>query len=238
MKNTLKAIAISSIALSAANAAADVRNMSGFYAGGNFGYGMSSAKATVNSKNVAAARSVAVNQDLGLKGMRGGLHLGWGKVFQNKLYAGLEASADLSNTDGKSDSTASNANLNMTAKRRNSFGIAARLGGMLGSMLTYVKLGVDTAKWKFSATETNSDALGGVGSSSATKNERLTGFVTGLGMETMITDRVIVGAEWTYTRYRNSSNLDLSRPRSNESLQVKFKPQTNDFRVRVAYKFP
>lgn len=246
MKKLTNLLVASAVALSAATASADVRNMTGPYAGVNFGYGMGSGNGKMNTANkIGGASTANFNNDLGLKGFRGGLHLGYGKLFQNKFYLGLEGSADLSNTSGKLDTAGPDigegqTKFNLDAKRREAFGLALRAGTMFGSMLAYAKIGVETAKWKFKASQSN--YLAGVGGAIAgttdkSKNERLTGLVLGLGMETMLTDHVIFGGEWTHTRYRNSSTLEVTQNATRETLQFKLKPTTNDFRLRLGYKW-
>ena len=249
MKQFQKIMMVSVLALSSATAMAhDTRNISGFYTGVNFGYGFGSAKSTwgvTQSGTGSILGNVSHNSDLGLKGFRGGLMLGYGKLF-NKFYAGIELAADLSNTNGKLDdkgglsSTLQQIAFNVNAKRRESYGIALRLGGMLGSMLTYAKIGVDSAKWKFQASQSNYLA-GLAGTTNASKNERLTGLVFGLGMETLLTDHIILGGEWTYTHYRRSSGINVSRKNvagtETDTMQFKFRPHTSDFRLRVAYKW-
>jgi opacity protein-like surface antigen len=191
MKKLTHLLVASAIAVSAASAVADVRNMTGPYAGVNFGYGMGSGKGTMNSANIADAKSKSA--DMGLSGFRGGFHFGYGQMFQNKFYLALEGSADLSNTGGKIDDKIGTNEYHMEAKRRDAYGLAVRLGGMLGSMLTYAKVGVETAKWNLNASQKNVLANGS--ETSQSKNQRLTGFVFGLGMETMLTDHIVFGGE-------------------------------------------
>ncbi len=246
MKKLTNLLVASAIALSAASAFADVRNMTGPYMGANFGYGMGSGNSKMNSSSTTTTQIVRSSQDLGLNGFRGGLHLGYGKLLQNKFYFGLEASADLSNTSGKFDSTQNDVggagnlpNFHMEAKRREAFGLALRMGGMFGSMLTYAKAGGETAKWKFNASQSNFLNGGAAVTTSNSKSERLTGLVLGLGMETMLTDHVIFGGEWSHTRYRNSSTLEVTRTVAGVADKIQFntRPRTNDFRLRLGYKW-
>ena len=249
MKKMSHLLAATALILSSAATVAhahDARNMTGFYAGGNFGYGMGTAKGNWNSTgtNIQPGESVNTNNDLGLKGVRGGFMLGYGKVFQNKLYAGLELGADYSNTEGKLDQTyLQTQNFNLKTKRRDAYSASVRLGAMLNSMLTYIKLGVETAKWKTEASTTSyiNFANGGISDgkvNAASKNQRLTGFIFGLGMETMVSDHLVLGGEWSYTQYRGSSTIQVTQAGiKNAGVNFNVKPRTNDFRLRLAYKW-
>ena len=58
------------------------------------------------------------------------------------------------------------------------------------------------------------------------KTKRSNAFVAGLGLTTLLTDHVTLGAEWKYSFYKEVK-VDNN----------KMKPRTNDFRVRLAYKW-
>jgi opacity protein-like surface antigen len=237
------------VAVSASSALAhNCCHMAGFYAGANIGYGSGYGKMSMDAFRVVDPdHNVKQLHHLGLSGFRGGVHIGYGTLFQNKFYLGVEGSADLSNTHGKSHVIAMDRNgdhflpvFNFRARRRDSLGLAVRVGGMLGGMLAYAKVGVETARWRFDALQASYLGGGQAGRnffSSIGQTKRLTGVVFGLGMETMLTDHIILGGEWVYTNYTKAPSLPLTYRTTAESLVFKFSPRTNDFRLRLSYKW-
>lgn len=153
---------------SVANAAVEGKNFTGFYVGGHLGYGSGAAK--------------SAGTDLGHKGVLGGLHVGFGKEFSNKLFLGLEAFGNLSKVEGKNDGVKN--------KRRNDFGAAFRPGFVCGNALLYVKAGISSTTWK-----------------TAGHSKRVTGFVPGLGVSFMTSEHVTLGLEGTHTLYKKHDGI-------------------------------
>lgn len=222
---------------------ADTPNFTGFYLGANGGYGMGSGKLNTGAFGNNDVR-FNLDADHGVKGFRGGLHAGYGYQFENKFYLGLEVSGDYSNTEGKiteDNTTGGLSSYLAKARRKDAFGAALHLGGLLGHVLTYVKLGIETARWNFNFDGDSSgdqvvDILDGVAKSDS-KKERLLGFVAGLGCATMITENIKFGGEWVYTHYRKSSNLTLKSSNNPRGVTATFRPRTSDFRLRLSYKW-
>lgn len=191
----LALIIASTIALtSTANACMKHANFTGFYAGAHLGFGSGTMKQTGNS-------------DHGQSGILGGLHVGFGKEFNNKLFLGLEAFGNFNKTEGRFLDNASNAHLKIT--RRNEFGAALRPGFVCGgNVLLYVKAGVSSAAWK------------------AEKSKRVTGFVPGVGISVMTSEHVTLGVEGTHTLYKK-----------HHTVFGKAKSHVTDVAARVSYKF-
>ena len=233
------------LALTASSASATMKSFTGFYMGANLGYGMGRATAQTNGTAPAGAANpnapgVAQKAHLSVSGMNGGLHLGYGWMLQRVYYLGLEAFGTLSNMQG------SNQNKNILAGQpgftkarfNNAFGAAVHFGGMLNSMLAYVKIGVESASWKFE--QTHDKALFGdvanigqiVGSN---KTRRFTGIPMGVGFATMLTDRIRAGAEFVYTHYPSATTVTTDH--NKQSISTKFQPKKTEFNVRLSYKW-
>lgn len=222
MKKIVTLIVTSAVAASIATSAVADTNMTGFYIGANGGYGAGTDKTHITNNG-----GINRKNDRGLQGAVGGLHLGFQKDF-GQFVAGLEGSASLSNTKGSfTNGTGVNAQ-KATFKRKNALGVAGRLGVKLNCWLAYAKLGYENAK--FSSSLNNVAGLVG----SASKNKRLNAFVPGIGFETMLSDHVMFGGEWTYSLY---SGKKFNKNQGVAQVSDKHKPRIGDFKLRLGYKF-
>jgi outer membrane immunogenic protein len=240
MKKLAFALMTSALTAAAILPASAASEYTGFYVGLNGGYGIGTG--TANGSFQAAVPGVAngFQSDVGTKGFRGGLHFGYDHMMTKVFLLGLEASGDFSNLEGKSSSLGAltNATVDTKAQRRDAFGLALRIGGLLNnSMLTYLKIGAETAKWKLTTTsnEVNFNVAGATKSSTA--NKRLTGFVVGLGFETMLTKHISFGGEWTHTWYGKTKQTVIQTAANTNQYKIDYKPRVNDFRLRIGYKF-
>lgn len=191
----------------ATSAMADTNKMTGFYVGVNGGYGVGHSE----SKSTPVGNLPKVTH--GMKGFVGGLHAGYQKDF-GCMVAGLELAGNLSANKGKDEALSPT----LTFKRKNAFGAAARLGFKANSWLVYGKLGYESAKFAVSQRTSS--------------GKRHNAFVPGLGMETMLTNNVMFGGEWTYAMYSNKKHAVLTSPE-----KVSLKPSFSDFKLRLGYKF-
>ena len=211
-------LASTAIAAALATSAMAAETFTGPYAGVNFGYGVGHVDAKTN---VTGANATSYKDSKGIKGTIGGLHLGFQKDF-GQFVAGLEASANLSNTEGKDTS----ATASTSFKRKNAYGIAARVGMTLNTWLAYVKLGYENARFESKVTNTITTPK-----INFKKKSRVNAFVPGFGMETKLTPNVMFGGEWTYAMY-SRNNLKV-----NDTVSVKNKANIGDFKLRLSYKF-
>jgi opacity protein-like surface antigen len=237
MKKHLRYLALSTAFLFSIDANAAVPSQfGGFYLGANVGYGFGSGQLK-NTGNATAGGTVDT-ADVGLKGFSGGLHLGYNYMITSMFLAGLELNADLSGLKGDVDRQVGPApiiSFTFNGKRKHSVGAALRLGAALHqNILAYLKVGVDFAKWNSTFRTTDLTNFGSKPSDS--KNEFLAGLVVGLGLETFVSKHVVLGLEWAYKNYKRSSTLVLSGA-GGARIDTTFKPQANDFRVRLSYKF-
>lgn len=223
------------------------KNYTGFALGGTVGYGMGNASAVTSGTANNLATGVTQKNNLSLKGFNGGLFVTYGWMLQKSFYVGLEAFGKLSNMEGTQEFLPGNANANapkfnssIKAKNTNSFGAALRLGGVVNSMLAYVKVGVESANWKFEQANDqrllNNANFGLVGGS---KSRRLTGIPFGFGVETIFCDRWVAGLEATHTRYSSTTTVTTSQTNGaiTGTVSNKFKPNKSEVNVRLAYKF-
>lgn len=200
-----KVLLASAAALSiAGTASATGANFTGFYLGANLGYG---------TGDIDVKDSVA-KIELGGRGVRGGLHVGYGKQFNNRFYLGLEANGYLSGLKDAVNITADGVNIKSELKRNWGIGARLRPGVVFDNALAYAIVGFDYANIKTSGTT--------VAGASFNKSNRKFGFVPGLGVEFMATDHVKVGVEATHTFYPKVENLKL---------------QATEFVARVSYKW-
>lgn len=202
-----------SMAAAAAAGTSDCNRMTGFYLGGNLGYGAGTVK---DSDSDGYGHG-------GLKGLIGGIHLGYQKAF-GIVVAGLEGTANLSNTKLSSKNKDDGIIDKTSFKRKHAFGIAARLGVVINNCLIYTKAGYDNAKFSFHESEAKP----------ASQNKNLHGIVPGIGFETMITNNLMFGGEWTYTFYQGKK---LVRTIDGDIENDKLKHRIGDFKLRLSYKF-
>lgn len=189
-------------------------DMSGFYLGGNLGYGSGSthllAKDDENPSDISKFK-------FGSKGIVGGFHAGF-RTMVNKFVVGLEGSASL-NKSNRSNMTLNEGTevTRLSIKRKDSFGVSSHFGPIINNWLVYGKVGYEGAKFSLRAQE-NSDIKH--------NTHRLNGFVPGIGCETLLSDNVMLGAEWSYSMYKNKKFEDS-----------KIKARIGDFKLRLSYKF-
>jgi outer membrane immunogenic protein len=212
MKKLAFALAVSALATTAG--ANDGNGFSGFYVGGNVGYGTTDTKASGTFFTVQNSASVAS------KGVLGGLQVGYGKQFVNNFYTGLEATGTLAGNKGHANTSQGNNNVSsVSVKRSNAFGLHIRPGYVVGNSLISAKVGIESATFKSSFS-----SISGVRSFTGSSSGRQTGFVVGGGIDTKVADHVIVGVQGTQTFYKSFSTGVES-----------FKPQATDVVARISY---
>lgn len=224
---------------------ADKSDFGGFYVGANFGGGFGSTNSTLSTFDLQLVNPLISKreQDLAVKGVRGGIHLGYDYMVTEMMLIGLEAFGDFSSHTGSVKHVFPNGDdFSLTLRRRDAFGAALRLGLKLTeSTAPYLKIGVESAKWDMQFSTPDN----GVGAydiaSNVSSKKRHTGLVLGLGLETRVAKNWRFGVEWNFTKYNKPNDLSL---RGNvfggvEPLAtVKARDLiTNDFRVRISYKF-
>ncbi|OJX12242.1 MAG: hypothetical protein BGO77_03585 [Caedibacter sp. 37-49] len=231
MKKLALTVASAAVLASAANAAMEGKHFTGFYVGGQLGYG--SGKSEWNSRSAVAGENFARKTDLGTRGIVGGLHVGFGKEFNNKMYLGLEAFGNLSKTEGKERSLIGNTRFYAKAKRKNEFGAALRPGFVCGNALLYVKAGVSSAKWEYRSAWSQNAV---VTERQNTSKHRIA-FVPGIGVSMLVSEHVIVGVEATHTIYKKQSAPMRTANGRQITERGNIKTHVTDFTGRVSYKW-
>jgi opacity protein-like surface antigen len=186
------------------------KSFTGIYIGLHGGHGTG----TSHNKHFLAS------SHLGLKGLLGGVHLGFQKDFST-VIAGIEVSGALSQTKHKGKTDIFQTTAKTSFKRKNAFGGALKLGVNLNDWHVYAKAGYENAKFTHS---------GAIGADSASKSKRLHAFVPGLGFETFVDTNVLLGAEWTYTLYAKKNFGD-------NDLRIHHRAKIGDAKLRLSYKF-
>lgn len=209
-------IATSAVALTLATTAmadAATTNHSGFYLGGSAGYAVGKTDSkTGNTKT-----------NLKAKGPVFGLHTGYQHQI-NMFVMGLEASANLGDTKNTKTTTVAPATTKTTLKRDLAFGLATRLGVAVNNWMFYTKLGFERANFKLTTKTTGS--LTPANNATKSGKARANGFVAGLGAETVFDNGIMLGGEWTFTKYSKLSTATTT-----------YSPRIHDFKVRLGYKF-
>lgn len=197
-------------------------NYSGWYAGGQIGLGMT----RNNAKFTDVDTGQSGNIPMGMRGILGGIHAGWGHQFCSNLYLGLEIYGNL--YKNKTKSIPGN-DTYFKDRRFNSFGIAPRLGYVMNASLMYLRLGADSAKWKYVSVSNNT------GDSQRT-NKRVAGIVPGIGFSQMMSNNLIIGLEGTMGFFKNSK-LYNSRIDANTTINDTISNQSFDLLFRMSYLF-
>lgn len=140
-----------------------------------------------------------------------GVHGGWGKVFMNRWYAGIEGFADFGNADGSVTTTVlptinGGASITNSGHVGTDWGVAARLGILLSpTTLGYAKLGAEWADVQSSISSTNfNQFVNPILSSSSSSNQ--SGFLWGFGVEQFVWKNMVsLFAEYTYVTLGSQS---------------------------------
>ncbi len=215
----MKKILLASVAAIALSSAANAEgSFQGFYAGVNGGYATSKSEFRIeNNANFGV--------DTSAHGFTGGVQAGYNHQFGN-FVVGAEIGFNFGNlkNDHKVD-----ANNFGTTKRKNEFLAAARAGYVFNNWMPYIKAGISSAKFDTSATQSRA----GNPNVTTSRSERFTGFLIGAGVETIIADNFVVGAEWTTVKYK-----DFGVKAQNATAGFIFNDnRTQEFKVRLGYKF-
>ncbi|MDA5193824.1 outer membrane protein [Govanella unica] len=139
------------------------------------------------------------------QGVEGGIFAGY-NYRVNSMVLGLEGQLGLSNAKNKIDFGGDD----ITTKARESYGITARVGALVGdNTLAYVHGGWVNTRFK------SKDFL-------EVNSQHLNGWKLGVGLETLVAQNVSLRAEYAYSDYEKKND---------------FEPKNSSFQVGVAYHF-
>ena len=192
--------------LAAAAVSSTAMANSGFYLGASAGVAQTNVKYNYQGTNAATP---AVKQNTNFEGGKAGglfgLFAGYGMTIGQGAYLGGEIYGGFDTTTVKPfDDQSGSTVVFWTTKleRKNYYGLAARLGYMITpSTLAYIRLAVESGKWKATLTPGASSAAGFAASPSAKIiNKSKTGiqFAPGAGFEVYLNKNLFVRAEYSY----------------------------------------
>ena len=266
MKNlSIALLAVAALGTSAANAS------NGFYLGASAGVAQTNVKydyATVNPTAIPAGTNRASSASDGQQNFKAsggtgglfGLFAGYGVVVGNGAYFGGEVYGGFDTTSfSPYDDSGSGAAIGYwkaKVEHKYYYGLAARLGYMVTpSTLIYVRLAVESGKWKASVTP-NSATIDANLTAAATANPDLvssakktvsknkTGiqFAPGAGIEVFVTKNLFLRAEYSYLfGPKLSMTHDTKAIRggtvNGDAFNHNFKTSQQSMKIGIGYKF-
>lgn len=213
----------------------------GFYLGGNFGYGWGDGSAPWNNYlgyYYPLWDSVAYSGGSDPSGWFGGVQVGYNYQFSNNVVLGVEADFEFGSLSDTLNYTAANyggisdQDFGTIDTKIEAFGtVRARLGYAMDHFLPYVTGGLAWGNVKVDETWTN--YMGGVynvfNSGSASRSETLWGWTVGAGVEYAVTDNWTVKAEYLYA--------DLGDINWDSTANTKIDMTLQTIKAGVNYKF-
>jgi len=197
-------------------------NWTGAYVGAQIGY-----SATGNAEYYLNDRTWNDDYDYDpkLRGLLGGVYIGYNHQFDNGVILGGEADATLSDIHGSAVAPG-DWGFHTSTKIDRAATARVRLGVAVDRFMPYIAGGVAYGRLNYN------DARDDVPYSSAKTN--LFGWTLGVGGEYAVTDNLILRGEYRYTKYNTKSFVTVPEE---TSFGYDVKSDTNEFRIGIAYKF-
>lgn len=165
----------------------------------------------------------SANPPLSGRSFVGSIFAGYGQYFNNMFYLAGELNYNFSDAEAKYSVGNALSAYNASISGRNSFGVSLIPGvKVTDASLLYAKIGY--VRTNFKATESQTGALTGNYNTSVSKN--VSGTDYGVGMETLVSDKLSVRAEYNYINYNSFTNATSGS---------KFSPKDNQFMVGLVY---
>jgi outer membrane immunogenic protein len=206
-------------------------NWSGAYVGGHGGY--SWFKSRYDHIETAGVGGAAVNSEhfvVKPSGLSGGLHAGYQHQF-NSLVIGAEVDYTWYDADARAFTPLNGFNRFRSTEIENAWSVAAKFGYAFDRALGFVKAGYSNAELKYINTRIDTGAI--VGQS----DDRVGGFLIGTGVEHAITDNVIIGAEYRFTKYSVGDQQQFRNGVAVSAFNDNNKLQNHSLNLRLSYKF-
>lgn len=236
----MKKLIAATVALAAAAPfAATADTFGGAYAG--VGLDLNAATTHISTSDNRLGNAAAVvnghsSTDAGSTLWGGALFAGWGKTM-NQFYVGAELALDLQGGQTKATLNPSGGTVGLSDSIKVTRGLSVsptvRLGYLIApKTLAFLKLGVAGTSFK-------QDVSSGTATAFAyKKTHTLWGFTMGAGMETCISSRMKLRAEYIRTMYPTAkATSGVALGAGVGPYQTKIKPVDNIFRIGVAYSF-
>jgi outer membrane immunogenic protein len=218
----------------AAPPAAPIFNWTGFYVGGNVGYGSADSKWNfISGGNFSFPGITATEGTTGVKGALEGAQAGYN--WQNGQYLfGLEGTWEHSDIGGANPAPNGLATTTWSTNVKDLWTFAARLGITEGATLIYLKGGVAGATVDTSATRVT-----GIITYTIADAQQQIGWIIGFGGEHMLTPNWTIGGELDYvdlgSKTHSSTEIRNGVPNGTDSFSDKVKVWTG--LIRLNYKF-
>ncbi len=194
-------------------------HMEGFYIGINGGYGIGDVKSSIGLGPAIGATS---GGHIGARGVAYGLHAGYQKQFSDTGIIGLELGGGRDGVKGYFTAFP----LTASGKGSSNYSAAIRGGLIMNYWIASIKIGIEESKFKYSVS-----GAGPGGDLIINSKKRVRGNLFGVGFETMVSDSMMFGGEWTLTSYDKSSGT------APNGAVYTFKPKLSLFKIRLGYLF-
>ena len=196
-------------AMTAAAGSTHASSFDGFYVGGQLGHNSTDIKVTENW-------TPATYDGFSADGAEYGVFAGYGRTFDGPLYLGAELEVNSSSAVNK----IATATDTLKTEKERSYGIAARAGYAMDSVMPYVRVGYSKAKFKQTLT----------GTIAASDDESKGGIALGAGIEVKATDNVAFRGEFVRTSYGKITETSGANT-------ITYDPTENVARVGVSVRF-
>ena len=175
----------------------------GFKVGLQGGIVFTEGKMSVEAADLTNGITIPVSADKSGKGVIGGAHAGYDKVFENNFLIGVEVFGEYAAAKGKVlDPNTLTLAVSGKADLGWSIGIMARVGYVIERTFLYLGVGWVGTDWKLKGVADSSTVPnGGVHNFTKTKVISAARFTAGIGTE--IIERVILGLEGSYSTYQS-----------------------------------
>ncbi|MBY0500759.1 MAG: outer membrane beta-barrel protein [Alphaproteobacteria bacterium] len=209
----------------------------GFFLGGNIGYGVGGGRQIFVDANDTAQNEFGTRNKIAIRGVDGGVNVGYNYVWGNRWGLGLEFVANWASSDGKlltfNNEVAPTTVYQTRAKLNNSLQVRANFSYVICNLVApKVILGWDNSQWKQSFKRgEGSDRIDAADIvASGHHNKRYNGFLFGFGVDFLAMKHVIFGFEYTGVATGSKKFTDAFELRGDtHTVTEQFRPQYNKF---------
>lgn len=208
--------------------------MDGFYVGAEVSYDVLTMHSSFDLTDEIA---VSGNPHIAARGWDGGLFLGFGKYLSDIFYLGGEVFGYWGGANEHVTVSSPLGYLKLNLEEQGSYGLAVLPGIKINqTTLAYLKGGYLWTNTHANATlHVNPTPAGAPGVTfSGSRNNNISGWEVGIGMETLLVDNWSLRADYTYVDYTNSNHHDDD----DNTFVNRLNPRDNVFTVGVVYHIP
>lgn len=229
--NTIKLMAGAVTLATLGMASAYGADQAGFHfsigAEGGFAGGQSDVSKTLNGTAAGGGNNSSTSTaDVGTQGAGGGAMLSVGYLFEGGFCLGLEGSAMWYSSDAKLG-VRNGVFTNTKVEMKDSYNVMGCFGfKTTDCVIPFIRLGAAFSKWEGDCR----------GNGAGKRDEYLTGFVAGLGVDFMVSKSIAIGFVYDHAWYNDMSYKGYD-PNGAEISSTKIKPEINTFKARVRFVF-